>query len=142
MWTSGTILPETAMVWGSPATLTWGKFNLEIVKYYRGCLFVLYYRRAMHFVRVIKCGEREVNHTCPEGTMHVCMRDSVSIIFLLFMKSAYSLYKFCVPKNRGLQLITLSSLQEVYDLYEMFHTRYSLHKRACQHKVVKGVELM
>ena len=34
------------------------------------------------------------------------------------------------------------NLQEVYNLYEMFHTRYSLHKRAYQHKVVKGVELM
>ena len=42
MWTGGTILPETATVWGSPATLTWGKLNLRIVKYYRGCLFVLY----------------------------------------------------------------------------------------------------
>ena len=44
-------------------------------------LVVLYftYRRAMHFVRVIKCGGRKVNHTCCEGTTHICMRDSVSI---------------------------------------------------------------
>ena len=82
MWTSGTILPETATVQGSPATLTWGKLNLEIVKYYKGCLFVLYntYRRTMHFVRVIKCGRRKVSHTCCEGTTHICMRDSVSIV--------------------------------------------------------------
>lgn len=33
MWTSGTILQETAIAWGFPAILTWGKLNLGIVKY-------------------------------------------------------------------------------------------------------------
>ena len=33
MWTSGTILQETAIAWGFPAILTWGKLNLRIMKY-------------------------------------------------------------------------------------------------------------
>ncbi|XP_053308806.1 deoxynucleoside triphosphate triphosphohydrolase SAMHD1-like [Spea bombifrons] len=32
--------------------------------------------------------------------------------------------------------------KEVDDLYEMFHTRYNLHRRAYQHKVVKVIEEM
>ena len=69
---------------GIPSNFDMGyKLNLKIVKYYRGCFFLLYntYRRTMHFVRVIKCGRRKVSHTCCEGTTHICMRDSVSIVF-------------------------------------------------------------
>jgi HD superfamily phosphohydrolase len=32
--------------------------------------------------------------------------------------------------------------KEVYNLYEMFHTRYSLHKQIYSHRVVKAIEYM
>ena len=33
----------------------------------------------MHLVRVIECRGKDVgHHKCPEGTMHICMRDNVS----------------------------------------------------------------
>ena len=34
------------------------------------------------------------------------------------------------------------SLLEVWNIYELFHTRYSLHKRAYQHRVSNCIELM
>lgn len=39
-------------------------------------------------------------------------------------------------------IITNTLLQEVNELYEMFHTRLMLHKRAYQHKTVRVIELM
>ncbi|XP_076449786.1 deoxynucleoside triphosphate triphosphohydrolase SAMHD1-like isoform X2 [Babylonia areolata] len=32
--------------------------------------------------------------------------------------------------------------KEVFNMYEMFHTRHALHRRAYQHKVVQAVEIM
>lgn len=32
--------------------------------------------------------------------------------------------------------------KEVYNVYEMFHTRYSLHKQVYSHRVVKAIEYM
>ncbi|XP_044154754.1 deoxynucleoside triphosphate triphosphohydrolase SAMHD1-like [Bufo gargarizans] len=32
--------------------------------------------------------------------------------------------------------------KEVWNMYDLFYTRYSLHQRAYQHKVVKGIEIM
>ncbi|PRP74387.1 HD phosphohydrolase domain-containing protein [Planoprotostelium fungivorum] len=32
--------------------------------------------------------------------------------------------------------------KEVYNIYEMFHTRYSMHKRVYTHRVVKSIEFM
>ncbi|XP_070190105.1 deoxynucleoside triphosphate triphosphohydrolase SAMHD1-like [Littorina saxatilis] len=32
--------------------------------------------------------------------------------------------------------------KEAYDMYEMFHTRFALHRKAYQHKVVQSVQLM
>lgn len=32
--------------------------------------------------------------------------------------------------------------KEVFDMYELFHTRHALHRRAYQHKVVQSIELM
>ena len=43
MWISGTTLPETATASGSPATLTWGKSNLGIVKYLQRMPVCMYY---------------------------------------------------------------------------------------------------
>ena len=94
----------------------------------------------MHVVRVIKCGGR-AGHTCCEGTTHICMRNNVSRLNLW---GNYCL--LCVHIGKctlnGLKSKVDINLQEAYNLHEMFRTRYSLHKRAYQHKVVKGVELM
>ena len=52
----------------------------------------------MHLVRVIKCGGRKVNHTCCEGTTHICMRDNVSTIsvFVLLMYNLMKCFsRFC-----------------------------------------------
>ena len=32
--------------------------------------------------------------------------------------------------------------QEIWNLYDMFHTRYTLHMRAYQHKTVRIIETM
>jgi len=89
MWTSGTTLPETATTWTSPATLTWSELShwgnpSIIIPITSGLMneicwcFTVFCRRTMHVVRVIKCGGRRVEHTCCEGTMHICMRNNVS----------------------------------------------------------------
>ena len=36
----------------------------------------------------------------------------------------------------------ISHLQEGETLYDMYHTRRSLHKRVYQHRVVKAVDIM
>lgn len=32
--------------------------------------------------------------------------------------------------------------KEAFNLYEMFHTRYNMHKQVCQHRVNKSIEFM
>ena len=32
--------------------------------------------------------------------------------------------------------------QEAFDMYQMFHTRHSLHRKAYQHKAVQAVDIM
>ena len=39
-------------------------------------------------------------------------------------------------------VVSNSLMQEVMNLYDMFYTRYLLHKRAYYHKTVNAIELM
>ena len=32
--------------------------------------------------------------------------------------------------------------QEAFDMYQMFHTRHALHRKAYQHKTVQAVDAM
>ena len=42
----------------------------------------------------------------------------------------------------GGQLRICFDQKEVWNIYELFHTRYSLHKRAYQHRVANAIEMM
>ena len=69
----------------------------------------------MTFVRVIKVDD---------GRLQICTRDKV--------RESIATY-IC-------DMVQLE--QEVTNLYEMFHTRTMLHRRACQHKTSNIIEQM
>ena len=69
----------------------------------------------MKFARVIRV----------EGKWQICIRDKV----------------YNGHKQVYVYLVYIS-LQEVSNLYEMFHTRSTLHRRAYQHKTSNVIELM
>lgn len=74
--------------------------------------------RFMKFVRVIPVNER----------LQICTRDKVGV--------AVNSECGCVLK------LCIVSAQEVANLYDMFHTRNTLHRRAYQHKTSNVIELM
>ena len=70
------------------------------------------YKRYMAFAKVMRV---DGDH------LQICSRDKVRFVIL--------------------SPLSLSS-QEAHNLYEMFHTRYTLHRRAYQHKTKVAVEMM
>ena len=79
-------------------------------------LIYLSLSRFMKFVRVIPVNER----------LQICTRDKVGVA----VNSGYGCDR------------TMFILQEVANLYDMFHTRNTLHRRAYQHKTSNVIELM
>ena len=72
----------------------------------------------MKFARVIEVG----------GVRQICIRDKV-YVFSPHILSSMACYYIII-------------LQDAGNLYEMFHTRFELHRRAYQHKTKNAIEMM
>eukprot|EP01028_Stygiella_incarcerata_P006446 TRINITY_DN261_c0_g1_i1.p1 TRINITY_DN261_c0_g1~~TRINITY_DN261_c0_g1_i1.p1 ORF type:complete len:336 (-),score=74.59 TRINITY_DN261_c0_g1_i1:141-1148(-) len=59
----------------------------------------------------------------------------------LGMKSSYDFSRLMLA-SRVIDDEICFHMKEVYNLYEMFHTRYSLHKQVYSHRVSKAIEYM
>lgn len=59
----------------------------------------------------------------------------------LGLKSSYD-YSRLMEFNRVIDDEICFHRKEVYNIYEMFHTRYSMHKQVYTHRVGKAIELM
>ena len=81
----------------------------------KGHLISNNHRRYMKFARVIKV----------DGKLQICIRDKVVAIDFLGIISLFLTYQ-----------------QEVYNVYELFHTRHMLHLRAYKHKTCNIIEHM
>lgn len=84
---------------------------------------MLIFSRYMKFVKVLDVVDID-------GTKKklICTRDKVSVTLMTI-----SLY--CID-------VYIILLQEVGNAYEMFHTRYTLHRIAYQHKTTNIIEHM
>lgn len=89
------------------------------------------YRRLIKFTRVCEAGNQK----------HICARDKVSGVCELRASAATCLR--CVSSEEANDcFVWLFLVQEVGNLYDMFHTRNCLHRRAYQHKVGNIIEIM
>lgn len=66
------------------------------------------------------------------GRKHVCSREKVLTYFKSVLKE----------KLIWVAITKLSCQQELANLYDIFQTRLSIHRRACQHKIKMAVEIM
>lgn len=85
--------------------------------YYLGTKLSFEHTRFMKFYRVIQA---------EDGKRHLCLRDKVSALIIV----------------RAQSMISLINLKEVRTCYDIYRTREDLHRRAYQHPVVKGIEVM
>ena len=88
-----------------------------------GMSFNFDHKRFMIFVRVIEVNRRQ----------HICSRDKASSPPHPAPNSVVK--RVCVINK-------MCSLQEVNNLYDMFHIRKTLHQRAYQHKTGNAIEFM
>ena len=117
MWTSGTISLGTATVWEYQITLTWeDSWSLQEL---------LMWRTGDRYVPEIRWVSLSPSLFLP----------SLSLCFCLYLSLSH--HPFTLAKH-----ILFIYFQEVGNLYEMFHTRNTLHRRAYQHKTSNAVEQM
>jgi hypothetical protein len=111
----------------------------------RGCERKFLYQiisNSLNSIDVDKCGCRTRDSLLTLSALYSCRFDYLARdCYNLGIKSSYDSSRL-MSFSRVIEDEICFHSKEAYNLYEMFHTRYTLHKQVYGHRVSKAVEYM
>lgn len=148
MWTSGTTLPGGTLISQIICCIfVFFLFDL-IIFFIFTYFFTPSYRRDCYHLGIQNnfdyCRFLKFARVCEvDGQKHICTRDKVlTLLCLLFDRLSLATWREIYVDYYVSLKCGYFFQQEVGNLYDMFHTRNCLHRRAYQHKVGNIIETM